>query len=110
MLGVTHCLLAVDLLKEPGSALADWLNFYPDMYWAWTGSIYVACALIIWLQVEMMVPQAVGWLHTFYMLLAVAILVVAMLPTVRLAYKRRHRSIGTATAGSQTRSKQLSFG
>lgn len=88
VLGATPCLLAFALLKKPVSALADRLNGYPDMYWAWTGSIYVACALIIWLQVEMMFLQAVGWLHTFYMLLAVAILVVALLPAVRLAYKK----------------------
>ena len=88
VLGVTPCLLAVVLLKKPVSALADRLNGYPDMYWAWTGSIYVAFALIIWLQVEMMFLQAVGWLHTFYMLLAVAILIVALLPAVRLAYKK----------------------
>ena len=88
VLGVTPCLLAIALLKKPVSALADRFNGYPDMYWAWTGSIYVACALIIWLQVEMMFLQAVGWLHTFYMLLAVAILIVALLPAVRLAYKK----------------------
>ena len=88
VLGITPCLLAVALLKKPVSALADRLNGYPGMYWAWTGSIYVAFALIIWLQVEMMFLQAVGWLHTFYMLLAVAILVVALLPAVRLAYKK----------------------
>lgn len=88
VLGVAPCLLALALLKKPVSALADRLNLYPDMYWAWTGSIYVACALIIWLQVEMMFLQAVGWLHTFYMLLAVAILVVALLPGNRLVYRK----------------------
>jgi hypothetical protein len=88
VLGLAPCLLVFALLKKPVSALADWLNVYPDMHWAWTRSIYVAFALIIWLQAEMMFLQAVGWLHTAYMLLAVAILFVALLPQVRCLYQK----------------------
>lgn len=88
VLGLVPCALVIALLKKPVSKWAEWFNFFPDMYWAWTGSIYVAFALIIWLQVEMMFLQAVGWLHTFYMVLAIAILFVALLPTVRIVYKK----------------------
>ncbi len=88
VLGLVPCGLVFALLKKPVSPLADRLNFYPDMHWAWTGSIYVAFALIIWLQAEMMFLQAVGWLHTIYMLLAVKILFVALLPPVRAWYKK----------------------
>lgn len=86
VLGLIPCGLAIALLKKPVSILADRLNFYPDMHWAWTGSIGVAFALIIWIQAEMMFLQAVGWLHTIYMMLAVAILFVALLPSVRYHY------------------------
>ncbi len=88
VLGLVPCGLVIALLKKPVSKWAERFNFFPDMYWAWTGSIYVAFALIIWLQVEMMFLQAVGWLHTFYMVLAIAILFVALLPTVRIVYKK----------------------
>lgn len=88
VLGVAPCLLVVALLKKPASPLAERLNFFADMHWAWTGSIYVAFALIIWLQLEMMFLNAVSWLHTVYMLLAVAILFVALLPQVRNLYKK----------------------
>ncbi len=87
LLGLAPIGLVFALLKKPASVLAERLNVYPDMYWAWTGSIYVACTLIIWLQIEMMFLQAVSWLHTFYMLLAVAILVMALLPQIRNLYK-----------------------
>ena len=88
VLGLIPCGLVVALLTTPKSGLVEFANFYPDMHWAWTGSISVAFALIIWLQAEMMFLQAVGWLHTIYMVLAVAILFVALLPTVRALYKK----------------------
>ena len=88
VLGVVPCLLVVALLKKPASSWAERLNLCADMHWAWTGSIYVAFALIIWLQVEMMLLDAVSWLHTFYMGLAVVILGVALLPQVRDLYKK----------------------
>ena len=88
VLGLVPCGLVIALLKKPVSQWAERFNFFPDMYWAWTGSVYVAFALIIWLQAEMMFLQAIGWLHTFYMVLAIAILFVALLPTVRIVYKK----------------------
>ncbi|GAB3742054.1 hypothetical protein [Spirosoma lituiforme] len=87
VLGLVPCGLVVALLRKSKSELAERFNFYPDMHWAWTGSIYVAFALIIWIQVEMIFLQAVNWLHTVYMVLAIAILFVALLPTVRSLYK-----------------------
>lgn len=88
VLGLVPCGLVIALLRKPVSKWGERFNFFPDMYWAWTGSVYVAFALIIWLQVEMMFLQAVDWLHTFYMALAITILFVALLPTVRIAYKK----------------------
>lgn len=87
VLGLVPCLLVFALIKRPAFKAAEVVNFYPDMYWAWTYCIYVAFALIIWLQVEMMFLQAVGWLHTGYMFLAIALLFVALLPGVRKVYK-----------------------
>ena len=89
VLGVAPCLLAVALLKKPASAFADRLNALDDMHWTWTGSIYVTFALVIWLQLQMVFLNAVSWLHTFYMLLALAILGVALLPKVRAEYAKR---------------------
>jgi len=88
VLGVVPCLLVVALLKKPASPLAERLNFCPDMHWAWTGSLYVAFALIGWLQIEMMMLNAVSWLHTFYMFLAIGTLFVALLPATRAWYQK----------------------
>jgi hypothetical protein len=58
------------------------------MHWAWSFSIYIAFALIIWLQIEMYFLQAVGWLHNFYMIVAIAIIFIALLPRVKNFYKK----------------------
>jgi magnesium-transporting ATPase (P-type) len=88
VLGIFPCLVAYSLLKKTANNLAESLNFFKDMYWAWSFSIYVAFALIIWIQVEMYFMQAVVWLHTFYMILAIVIIFVALLPQVRSFYKK----------------------
>lgn len=88
VLGVVPCLLVVALLRQPPSRLAELLNFCGDMHWAWTGSIYVAFALILWIQLEMVFLNAVSWLQTLYIVWALAILFVALLPSVRRFYKK----------------------
>lgn len=87
ILGMAPCLLIFALLKKPVSKSANRLNFFKDMHWAWSYSIYVAFALIIWLQAEMLFICAVHWIHAFYMFLAVVIIFVALLPEVRNLYK-----------------------
>ncbi len=88
VLGLTPILLVVALLKKPENKITEYFNFFKDMYWAWSFSIYVAFALIIWIQVETIFVQGVGWLQTFYMLYAIPIIFVALLPQVRAIYKK----------------------
>ncbi len=88
VLGLVPCLLVFALLKKQENKIAEYFNFFKDMYWAWSFSIYVGFALIIWIQVETIYIQAVGWLQTFYMFFAIPLLFVALLPQVRSFYKR----------------------
>lgn len=88
VLGISPLLLIKALLKKPTSKLADHFNYFTDMHWAWTYSIYIAFILIFWIQIEMVLLNAVSWLHTFYMLLAVVIIFVALLPQVRNLYRK----------------------
>ncbi|PQJ12337.1 hypothetical protein CJD36_000860 [Flavipsychrobacter stenotrophus] len=71
VLGITPIGIAFALIKKPQYKLAELFNFYRDMYWAWTYCIYIAFALIIWIQVEMIYLQSVHWSHTLYMLWAI---------------------------------------
>ena len=88
ILGCTPCLLIYALLKKPENKVAEHFNFFKDMYWAWSFSIYIAFALIIWIQVETIILRSVGWLQTFYMLYSIPIILVALLPQVRSIYKK----------------------
>jgi hypothetical protein len=88
VLGLSPCLLAIALIKKPTNRFAEYFNFFTDMHWAWSFSIYIAFALIIWIQVETIVVQSVGWLQTFYILYAIPIIFVALLPQVRTLYKK----------------------
>jgi hypothetical protein len=88
ILGIMPSLLVLALLKKPSSLFAERFNLFKDMHWAWTFSIYLAFALIIWIQVETIYIQGVGWLQTFYMLYAIPLILVALLPQVRNLYKK----------------------
>ncbi len=88
VLGLFPSLLIFALLKKSASPFAEHLNLFKDMHWAWSFSIYVAFALIIWIQVETIFVQGVGWLQTFYMFYAIPMIIVALLPPVRNYYKK----------------------
>ena len=88
LLGVIPLTLIVALIKKPDYKLAEQINFFRDMHWAWTFSVYVGFLLIIWIQFQIVFIQSVHWLHTFYMLLAIVIIFIALLPQVRILYKK----------------------
>lgn len=88
VLGIAPALLIPALLKKRESKFAERFNFFKDMHWAWTYTIYIAFALIIWLQIQMEMIQAVSWLHTFYTFLAILIIFVSLLPQVRNFYRK----------------------
>ncbi|MFC2123499.1 hypothetical protein ACFLU5_01710 [Bacteroidota bacterium] len=94
VLGIVPLMLIIALQKKPESKLAEQINLFKDMHWSWTYSIYIAFALIIWIQIEMVFLHAVHWAHTFYMFYAIAIIFVALLPQVRNSYKKKYFSEG----------------
>jgi len=88
ILGVAPCLVSLALIRKPENKFAEHFNFFKDMYWAWSCTIYIAFALIIWIQVETISMNSVTWLQTFYMLYAIPIIFTALLPQVRALYKK----------------------
>jgi hypothetical protein len=88
ILGLFPCFISYALIKKPINSIAEYFNLFKDMHWAWTYSIYIAFALIIWIQVETIYIQGTGWLQTFYMLYSIPIIFVALLPQVRILYKK----------------------
>jgi hypothetical protein len=87
ILGLAPAILIIALIKKPAFVIPTQINIFSDMHWAWTCTIYTGFALAFWIQTEMVMLRAVHWLHTFYMVLAAAIIFTALLPTVRSLYK-----------------------
>ena len=58
VLGVFPVLLVFALINKPSNPFLESVNFFSDMHWSWSFSIYTAFALIIWIQVEMMFLNA----------------------------------------------------
>lgn len=87
VLGIFPIALVFALVKKPESKFAEAFNFFKDMYWAWSYSIYIAFALIIWIQLQMVFIQAISGLHTIYMFFAIVIIFVALQPSIRSYYK-----------------------
>lgn len=88
ILGLFPCYISYALIKKPINNVAEYFNLFKDMHWAWTYSIYISFALIVWIQVETIYIQGTGWLQTFYMLYSIPIILVALLPQVRILYKK----------------------
>ena len=88
VLGIFPVIIIFSLMKKTTSPLAEKFNLFSDMHWAWSFSIYIAFALIIWIQVETIFIQGVGWLQTFYMLYAIPLIIIALLPQTRNVYKK----------------------
>ena len=89
VLGIVPLFLIIALLKKPKSKLAEHINVFNDMHWAWTYSIYIAFTLIGWIHIQLIFLQSgVYWLHTFYMFYAILIIIIALLPQMRYLYKK----------------------
>ena len=90
ILGVIPSLLIIALLKKPKSRIAERINIFNDMHWAWTFSIYIAFSLIGWIHIELIFLQGgVYWLHTFYLFYGVLIILIALLPQIRNIYSKK---------------------
>jgi hypothetical protein len=88
VLGLMPTIIIFALIKKPEKKFAEQFNFFRDMHWSWAYTIYIAFALIIWIQIEMVFLQTVHWLHTFYMFYSILIIFISLQPQVRSLFKK----------------------
>jgi len=88
LLGLMPVMLMYALIKKPKWRVLEYFNFFNDMHWAWSYTVYTGFALIIWIQTEMICMKSVHWSQSLYMGIALLILYVSLLPQVRLIYKK----------------------
>lgn len=87
VLGVFPMFLIYALLKKPENHLAEMLNFFHDMHWAWSFTIYQGFALVIWITLQVLFINAVHWIHTVYVFKGLIIIFLALLPGFRKNYR-----------------------
>src|SRR5210317_1541680 len=64
--GITPILLIYALIKKPESKFFEKLNLLPDHHFAWTFTIYVGMAQVMWISIQTLIIQGVGYYHVGY--------------------------------------------
>ncbi len=85
--GLFPTLTIVGLIRKPDIKWLNYLNLIYDYHFAWTFSVYIGIALIIWINVQTLILNNVHYIHTIYSSLGILIICVALIPSVRLRYK-----------------------
>lgn len=75
------------LIKKPENRIMQSLNLIYDHHFSWTFSIYTGIALIIWINIQTLIFNAVEAIHTFYSTLGILIVCISLLPKLRNMYK-----------------------
>ena len=86
VLGVLPLIVAYALATKRQLEIANRLNIFTDMHWAWAYSIYIGFVLIIWITMEAYFIQHVAIIHVAYIFLGLIILAVTLLPPVQKYY------------------------
>ena len=92
ILGIIPGILIYALIKKPKCKICNGLNLFSDMHWAWSFCIYVSFALNIWIQIEVYYLQSVIWVHIFYMMYALILILILLLPQIRNLFKKANVS------------------
>ncbi|WP_280772046.1 hypothetical protein [Salipaludibacillus daqingensis] len=87
ILGIIPLIIAISLLKTKERKRVQRFNLFKDNYWAWSFSLYIGFALIIWINVQVFLINAVEVVHLVYIGIGVAIQAVTLLPSVQQYYK-----------------------
>lgn len=86
ILGVFPVFIVYGLIAKPSWKWANILNVYKDQHWAWTYSIYLGIILALWIDFQIMFIGYGHFIQTFYALLGIVIIIMALVPSVRNYY------------------------
>lgn len=86
MFGLLPICVVWGLLMRRKCRCAQLLNMYPDMHWAWTWSVYVSFALLIWIYMEVYFLQSFHFLQSFFFFYGILLLALLLLRPMRRLY------------------------
>ncbi len=85
--GVTPIYIIYAIFKRPDNRFLQKLNLVYDYHFSWTFSVYIGFALIIWINVQTLLFNAVEIIHTLYSTYGIVIVCLALLPKTRQYFK-----------------------
>jgi hypothetical protein len=85
--GISPAFTIYGLLKKPDNKFFNRFNLLYDYHFAWTFAIYIGIAQIIWINIQTLMLNSVGIIHTIYAGLGISIVCIALLPQTRKHYK-----------------------
>jgi hypothetical protein len=90
ILGIFPLFLIYPQIAHPEWKWAGKLNIYPDMYWAWTYSLYTGLSLVIWITFQ---TWFIGYhlLQTIYAFAGLLIIITTLLPLVKKHYSLKEQ-------------------
>jgi hypothetical protein len=86
--GIFPIFIVIWLIRKPNIRIFDRINLLQDHHFSWTFSIYIGFGLIIWINIQTLIINAVDILHTMFSSLGILIVCLAMIPSVRNLYKK----------------------
>lgn len=87
VLGLAPLLVAVALLRQPGSAALEAANPFRRQYWGWTAAGVIGVALVVWIAVQVTIIPF-SFLQPFYAAIGLAVIALTLSPVVRAYYRR----------------------
>jgi len=88
LFGLLPVFIIICLIKKPTNKILDSLNLIKDYHFSWTFTVYMGFALIIWINLQTLILNSVEIIHTIYSSLGILIVSIALLPSVRIYYKK----------------------
>jgi len=85
--GILPVYVIYGLLKKPDNKFFNRLNLLYDYHFAWTFAVYTGIAQIIWINIQTLMLNSVGIIHTIYAGFGILIVCIALLPQTRKHYK-----------------------
>ena len=81
-IGVYPLVVAFSIWRQPSWNFPNKINPFRSYHWSWSASLAAGLILLVWIIVQIQwVP--IGFLHVLYLVWAMAILVIGLLPSIR---------------------------
>lgn len=86
--GVLPLVVITSLVRKWSWKWGEKLNVFKQMNWAWSFSLYIGFALIIWISVQIYIINSSSVVHLLYTALGIGIQILTLLPSVSGFYKK----------------------